>query len=404
MRKIIFYFLFSTFYFLLSAPVQAADFDYDLSLGPSDITFSKDVLISGDKVRIYAKVHNEGNLDITGYVSFFRGIQLIGNSQAVSVLPGSSDDVFVDFTVPEDSFNVQAKIQGSDPADQNAQNNETQTALIVPDKDTDSDGLVDRLDADDDNDGLTDQQEQAKGTNSLKADTDNDGYNDKADVFPLEAKEWQDTDADGIGDNADVDDDNDGWSDDQEKARGTDPLRKDTDSDGVNDPQDYYPLDPLKSAKEPERNIFQPTNTNVKGPAANVNQAAIDLEKAYQNSQGSSATATAEKIASQPLEKISEVVEKVSGQVISFWRLTNPLVWIISGIVLVLILLVVVFLKTKSAVKERPVRLSQLRPKAPLIHNLPPVRKETMVRKTLPPNVINLKDLINKKKSNPPTP
>src|SRR3989344_5781343 len=209
--------------FLIAQNVEAAEFDYDLALQSSDIHFSQEVLISGETIRIYAKVRNVGNKDIVGYVSFFRGIELIGNSQAVSVLPGSADDVFVDFTVPADSFNIQAKVQGTEPADQNSSNNESQTTLIVPD-----------------------------------ADTDGDGVNDKADVFPLNAAEWQDTDADNIGDNADVDDDNDGWSDSQEQSRGTDPLRKDTDGDGVNDPQDYYPLDPLKSVQEQTRNIFQP--------------------------------------------------------------------------------------------------------------------------------------------------
>src|SRR3989338_9170509 len=188
------------FFILAVAPALAAD--YDLGFSAADIYFSKTTLIAGDQVRIYAKVHNVGGLDITGYVSFFSGINLIGTSQAVSVLPGSSDDVFVDFTVPQSSFNVLAKIQGTEPADQNSSNNESQTTLIVPDKDTDGDWTVDRLDGDDDNDGLTDVEEQAKATDPLRADTDGDGVNDKADVFPLNAAEWQDTDADNIGDNA----------------------------------------------------------------------------------------------------------------------------------------------------------------------------------------------------------
>ena len=306
----------------------------------------------------------------------------------------------MDFTVPEDSFNIQAKIQGTEPADQNAQNNETQTPLIVPDKDTDSDGTVDRLDSDDDNDGLTDEQESQKGTNSLKADTDGDGYNDKIDAFPLNSQEWLDTDADGSGNNADADDDNDGWSDEQEKSRGTDPLRKDTDSDGVMDREDYYPLDPLKSAQEAERNIFQPSaNTNVNQQASNINQPAANLEEVYQDLiQSGGATATAEKIANQPLEKLAEVVEKVSGQTVIFWRLANPLVWLVIAIVLVAAMLVIVFLKTKGRIKKPFDGLHKEKSFSSPVQNLPPVRKETVMRKTLPPNVINLKDLINKKK------
>ena len=147
-----------------------------------------------------------------GYVSFFSGINLIGNSQIVSVLPSLNDDVFVDFIVPESSFNILAKIQGTDPADQDPSNNETQTTLITPEHDTDADGIVDSQDTDDDNDGLLDNQENEDSCPyRLKADSDNDGVNDGNDAFPCNSAESVDTDADGIGNNADVDDDNDGW-------------------------------------------------------------------------------------------------------------------------------------------------------------------------------------------------
>lgn len=386
--------------FLIAQNVEAAEFDYDLALQSSDIHFSQEVLISGETIRIYAKVRNVGNKDIVGYVSFFRGIELIGNSQAVSVLPGSADDVFVDFTVPADSFNIQAKVQGTEPADQNSSNNESQTTLIVPDKDTDGDGTVDRLDGDDDNDGLTDVEEQAKATDPLRADTDGDGVNDKADVFPLNAAEWQDTDADNIGDNADVDDDNDGWSDSQEQSRGTDPLRKDTDGDGVNDPQDYYPLDPLKSVQEQTRNIFQPpTNqATTQEPAAGNQEGPIETLQDLQNQLNdiTGSAETARKLEEQPIEKLSEVVEKVSGSSKKFFSLNNYLLWLILAIVLVIGAIVLVFLRTRKPGQKPMDSLKKEAFKAaPAV--IQTKVKPSLAQRKLPPNVINLKDLTKKK-------
>ncbi len=397
--------------FLIVGNALAAEYDYDLAINHDDITFSEDILISGETVRIYAKVRNVGNLDITGYVSFFRGMELIGNSQAVSVLPGSNDDVFVDFVVPEDSFNVQAKIQGTDPADQNSANDESQTTLIYPDKDTDGDGTVDGLDNDDDNDGLTDSEEQSLGTDPLKADTDGDGYNDNVDVFPLDPNEWLDTDGDGQGDNADIDDDNDGWSDSQEQSRGTDPLRKDTDGDGVNDPQDYYPLDPSKSVKEEPRNIFQPPEPD---PEPETDPEDLDQDNGdddidtlqdlqQQLDEISNSQETAKKIDEQPVEKFGDVVEMVSKKTGSFFSLNNLFMWMVIAIILVLAAIIFLIIKQKKS-GAKPID-SMAKKKAQVARpaqalNLKKTKKSMPIQKVqrkLPPNVINLKDL-NKKK------
>jgi hypothetical protein len=388
--------------FLFAATAVAAEYDYDLSIKQSDIHFSKEILISGDKVRIYAKVRNVGNLDITGYVSFFSGAQLMGNSQAISVLPGSSDDVFVDFIVPESSFNILAKVQGAEPADQNSSNDQEQTTLIYPDKDTDGDGTVDRLDNDDDNDGLSDTEEQSLGTDPLRADTDGDGYNDKADKFPLTGAEWQDTDNDGIGDNADIDDDNDGWSDSQEKAYGTDPLKKDTDGDGVIDPQDYFPLD--RSRTEKPRDIFQPqTNTNqnsasVAEPeteAENVNNLE-ELRQELINLNDNKAVMAGD-TGQEVVEKLSTPVAKSESKIKDFFRLNNWLPWILGAIVLVLLFIALVMFMPKRRPRtaksldsfKKPVGKNPAGTIKPRINN--DFRRSS-------PNVINLKDLHKNKK------
>ncbi len=330
-------------------PALAAAFDYDLSIGPNDISFSNDVLIAGTTVRIHATVHNVGNKDILGYVSFLQGMELLGNSQPISVLPGKGDDVFVDFTVPESSFNIQAKIQGTEPADQNLANNETQSKLIYPEHDTDSDGIIDSQDTDDDNDGLIDSQEfDDQCPYRLKADSDNDGVKDASDAFPCDAKETKDTDHDGLGDNADPDDDNDGWSDSEELAKGTDPQRADTDGDGVLDPQDAYPLDSSKS--QVERNIFQP-------PVANNLKKENELTTTSQllpstNQELESITQQVKEVLESDKEIHREgmasttdqdkaVVEKLGGTKISFFRWNNWLLWLF--VLLAAVIVVIIF-------------------------------------------------------------
>ncbi len=120
--------------------------------------------------------------------------------------------------------------------------------------DTDADGLsdgdevnvhlTDPLVADTDGDGVSDGDEVANGTDPLDVDSDDDGLFDGDEAVvgtdPLVA----DTDGDGVNDGdevtngtdpLDVDSDDDGLSDGDEAVLGTDPLVADTDGDGVSD-------------------------------------------------------------------------------------------------------------------------------------------------------------------------
>ena len=137
--------------------------------------------------------------------------------------------------------------------------------------DTDNDGIGNNADTDDDNDGLSDSEEAALGSNPLLVDSDGDGVNDILDLFPINPLESVDADIDGVGDNSDncpavanadqlntdgdgqgnacdADDDNDGLSDSQEVTLGTNPLLADSDGDGVNDRLDLFPSNPMESA------------------------------------------------------------------------------------------------------------------------------------------------------------
>lgn len=242
----------------------------DLSISETDITFSKIDLIEGDPIKIYARIFNIGDNDVSGYVSFYSNGKEIGNPQAISIKPNTYDDVFVDWKTSAGTFDVGAKIVGLNPVDENPDNNETAKRNVFVDSDTDADGIGNSKDPDDDNDGLNDDQESTIGTNPLAPDTDTDKVNDKIDSFPLDKTEWRDTDNDGLGDNKDndadgddlanddelleygsnplsPDSDGDGIRDGLEVKNNTDPSKTDTDGDGTDDVRDVFPLDPNRA-------------------------------------------------------------------------------------------------------------------------------------------------------------
>lgn len=210
-------YLISIFALLLMPSVIFASSDPYVTA--SDIRFSEETLYAGDTVRIYASIHNGGAEDVSGYVSFYQGATLLGDSQVISVIAGGSpEEVFVDFVVPSGPFNIMAQIKGTEPEDSNPNNNVAITGSLTPRFDDDRDGVEN----DDDNCPNT--------------------FNSTQD----------DTDGDGNGDECDDDDDNDGLSDAAEAELGTGRTDADSDGDGVSDADDAYPLDPTRSELEIE--------------------------------------------------------------------------------------------------------------------------------------------------------
>gem|GEM_PF-5590133 len=82
---------------------------------------------------------------------------------------------------------------------------------------------------------MTDGDEVKLGWDPTDRDTDGDGVWDRVDALPLDPRDSVNSDGTGAGDNLDPDDDNDGVSDRDEKELGTDPLNPDTDGDGLSD-------------------------------------------------------------------------------------------------------------------------------------------------------------------------
>ncbi|MBI4435429.1 PKD domain-containing protein [Candidatus Uhrbacteria bacterium] len=202
--------------FLLPVAAHAAA---DLSINPQDIRFSKGLLVAGDEVRLYATVYNVGDEDVSGYVSFYQGATLIDDSLVISLPAGGSpEEVYVDFVVPEGTFNILALIQGTDPEDVNVDNDNALTSTFSP--------VVD-----DDRDGIENESDNCSATSN---------------------NNQLDTDGDGEGDACDSDDDNDGLSDDVEAELTTDTTQQDSDGDGVNDADDAFPTDAEETVMQEE--------------------------------------------------------------------------------------------------------------------------------------------------------
>ena len=302
--------------------VGAEILNYDMGISSSDIFFSETTLIAGQKITLYAVINNYGKYDIPGYASFYTGSQLIGSSQVVSIRAyGVSDEVFVNFVVPEGSFNIRVDItrvnntEDKQPiADENPANNSALTGMFYPEKDADGDGVIDKndncpnmansdqtdtdgdkvgnvCDSDDDNDGLTDEKEREIGTNPLDSDTDDDGILDGQDNCPKISNQNQaDKDKDGAGDACDsvdnsvppppADTDGDGVPNGRDNCKTVaNASQADNDKDGIGDACDadddndgVSDVDEGKNGTDPKNSDTDQDGTKDGDDAAPLNQ------------------------------------------------------------------------------------------------------------------------------------
>ena len=160
----------------------------DLSIAASSVRFSETTLYANETVRIYATIRNTGDADSTAQVFFYKSDYLIGKSQPISVLAGAADDVFVDYKLPEGSFNIRAVIQGADPADSNSANDVAITPLFKTISDDDRDGVLNDNDncVDNSNADQADYDQDTKG-DECDYDMDNDGVGNNDDDYPRDA-------------------------------------------------------------------------------------------------------------------------------------------------------------------------------------------------------------------------
>jgi hypothetical protein len=230
-----------------AVPAFAQDFSRDLALEEDGLRTENSVIV-GRTVKIYAKVQNNSERDLFGVVKFYDEIrqEFIGEDQPVSVIAGSTDDVFVDWEAGSvGNFPISARVIPWQEEGDNPDNNKTTTSIYV-DVDSDGDGIPNRQDPDDDNDGIPDSE----------------------DAFPLDPSESADTDGDGTGNNADEDDDGDGVQDIQDSFPTDASETVDTDNDGTGDNADVFPTDPSESADSDQDGLgdnADPDSAN-KGP------------------------------------------------------------------------------------------------------------------------------------------
>jgi hypothetical protein len=234
---------------LLPSAIHAAA---DLQILNEDIVFSEEVLVAGDTVRIYGSITNVGDQDVSGYLTFYQGSVLIGDSQVISLRAnGNTEEVYVDFVVPSSSFNIQATIRGTDPSDLNLENNVAITQYFDPIFDDDRDGIENN----DDN----------CPSNANANQTDSDG--------------------DGDGDLCDDDDDNDGLTDSVENELGTDQTLSDTDGDGVDDPDDAYPTDGTRTEIESNPELDDSVNKEQEMGVSDQDEPATEFKKAEESTE-----------------------------------------------------------------------------------------------------------------------
>ncbi len=327
LKKIAVYFtlfLLSSFFFPLSSHAATAD----LSITQQQISFSTQTFYAGDTVRIYGRVRNLGEVDMTATVYFYQGPAPIGAPQSISMQAGGAiEEVFVDFTVPNSAFNIRAVIQGADPTDENSLNNEATTPLYTPI-------------ADDDRDSVSDATDNCRtASNADQADTDHDGQ----------------------GNACDTDDDNDGLSDAAEVERATDPQNPDSDGDGVNDKTDAAPTNAATSTVPVAVPTVSPKNSATSSNETSSNGTLLALEK---NTAGTDIAAIDEEVDADATPKPTFAFGIFGGRDAdaspdaavtqdekSFFRLDNPwlLVLIGSGLLLVLaIIFTLILLRRKN--------------------------------------------------------
>lgn len=243
MRRL-FFLLFLIMVFLPFTPARASLADLGFR-NKGDLSFSTKTFVVGESVRVYAQVHNFGDVDVSGYVSFMQGMVEIGNTQVISVRAGGQEEeVYVDFVVPDGDFNIRAEIRATDPVDQNTSNDIILSPLETP-----------------------------------IADEDSDGVEDDVDNCPSVSNSAQkDTDSDGAGDSCDSDDDNDTLSDSLEKEMGTNTLDDDSDGDGVADASDYAPTDSTVTTAPVVVPVAEPTPTPTSTSAVTTTSTANNVE------------------------------------------------------------------------------------------------------------------------------
>ncbi len=101
-----------------------------LSINEKDITFSENNIAGGDLVRIYCKVLNTGDADVSGFVVFSDNGKNIGAPQQFNARPNDYGDVWTDWQAVAGNHSITAEIIGTNPSDGDPQSDTTAPKII----------------------------------------------------------------------------------------------------------------------------------------------------------------------------------------------------------------------------------------------------------------------------------
>ncbi|MBI4252745.1 hypothetical protein HY623_01010 [Candidatus Uhrbacteria bacterium] len=112
-------------------PSAATPFEYDVSISPGSVIFVPRDIYAGERVRVYANIANLGSKDVTGYVGFYQGPNLLAPVHPFSLRVDSvTEDVWIDWTPAEGRYNIMVKVD-TDVSDQSPSNNAFLTPMML---------------------------------------------------------------------------------------------------------------------------------------------------------------------------------------------------------------------------------------------------------------------------------
>ena len=153
---------------------------------PQGIVVSPATPIMNVRGKIYVTIEGSCVDDLEGSVTFFEQGVSLGTKPFSIRAGGRAEEVWLSWRpIVDGNRDLRVSIVGSSDEPPTTATAEASLTVFV-DRDTDGDGVPDRLDQDRDNDGLTNDEEAKLGTDPLKLDTDQDGVDDKHDAFPLD--------------------------------------------------------------------------------------------------------------------------------------------------------------------------------------------------------------------------
>lgn len=132
------------FLHLSSENVNAEELSADLGFVYQSFRFAESPLIAGEKNRFYATIRNFSDNDASGFVTMYVAGQIVDTSVPVRLAGnGAMDEIWFDFIVPNNRFNILVELGGIEPQDNNLNNNKYLSPLYNPILDSDNDGIPD---------------------------------------------------------------------------------------------------------------------------------------------------------------------------------------------------------------------------------------------------------------------